>query len=133
MQCFEGFGLKDGVCEACEDKFCKHCDEDRATCSECITGFHIKEKNNELQGSVKICLPCLHGCKSCETSDQCYECRNFFQAVTKGEGSSLTITECKLKYWILILFLVPMLVCLGISFAYEDNWVENILKKNKPD
>lgn len=78
-------------------------------------------------------MPCLHGCKSCETSDQCHECRNFFQAVKKSEGSYVYIRECKLKFWILILFLVPMLICLGISFAYEDNWVENVLKKNKPD
>ena len=133
VQCFQGFGLKDGTCQPCEDKFCKSCDDDQSTCSECVVGFHLKEiASKESERRLNICLPCMDGCKSCLIAEHCIECRSFFQGVSHSQGETVHISECKLRLWILLILLVPLLVCLGMSFAFEDNWVENVLKKSKP-
>jgi hypothetical protein len=132
LTCFQSYGLKgSNTCEECHDINCKRCDHDQSRCAECLSGYFLKDTNPDGE-TVVTCSPCSNGCKSCVDEDICTSCRIFYKKSTREE-SDKEFVECSLKLWILGLFLLPSLICLGISFTYSDDWVENIIKKSKQE
>lgn len=118
LQCEIAHKLTNKSCTECRVNYCKVCNHDIESCTDCLSGYYRKKNSNSIK-EFYTCQKCPENCLNCKSSKRCEKCYTLY----KKQGEACVIDKRSLFFislgGFLIGFLFMKCVC-SITDAYNS-------------